>query len=85
MSENESIDAHEEFNYKFRNIWADNGDSMSVQYAGTGALKSDFTRTGKRTKYGLLRDGGNSLVRYVINNFYDGFNQVLLSNHLVLK
>jgi len=25
-------------------VWADNGDILSIQYAGTGALKSDFTR-----------------------------------------
>ena len=24
--------------------WANNGDAISLQYAGTGALKSDFTR-----------------------------------------
>jgi hypothetical protein len=48
---------------------------MSIQYAGTGALKSDFTRLGKRTTYGLVRDGVNSLQRYIYNNFYDGFRQ----------
>ncbi len=57
-------------------VWADNGDILSKQYAGTGALKSDFTRTGQRTTYGALRDGANSLYRYVINNFYDGSKQV---------
>lgn len=31
---------------QFRNIWADHGDDVSRQYAGTGALKSGFTRTG---------------------------------------
>jgi len=25
-------------------VWADNADACSVQYAGTGALKTDFTR-----------------------------------------
>jgi len=24
--------------------WADNADALSKQYAGTGALKTDFTR-----------------------------------------
>lgn len=33
-------------------------------------------RLGKRTTYGLMRDGVNSLQRYFINNFYDGFRQV---------
>jgi len=31
---------------QFRIIWADHGDDISRQYAGTGALKSGFTRTG---------------------------------------
>ena len=45
---------------------------ISLQYAGTGALKTDFTRTGTRTKFGLLQDGWNSAVRYVLNTFCDG-------------
>jgi len=60
----------------FRTVWADNADYMSIQYSGTGALKTDFTRTGKRTQAGVLRDGINSLTRYYKNNFTDGFRQV---------
>lgn len=59
----------------FKNVWADNADLVSVQYSGTGALKTDFTRTGKRTKKGLMNDGVNSLTRYYLNNFNDGFRQ----------
>jgi hypothetical protein len=29
-----------------KNVWADNADIMSKQYTGTGALKTDYTRTG---------------------------------------
>lgn len=43
----------------------------SMLYAGTPALKGDFTRTGQRTKLGLLQDGTNSAIRYVVNNFQD--------------
>ena len=39
------------------------------QYAGTGALKSGFTRTGKRTLGGLIDDGVKSMTRYYLNNF----------------
>ena len=42
-------------------------------YTGTPALKTDFTRTGKRTYQGALNDGINSLTRYYINNFTDGY------------
>lgn len=33
--------------------WANNGDAVSQQYAGTCALKGDFTRTGRRRMRGL--------------------------------
>ncbi|XP_003747700.1 phosphatidylinositide phosphatase SAC1 [Galendromus occidentalis] len=59
----------------FRNVWADNGDACSLQYAGTGALKSDYTRTGKRSIVGALWDGWNSSIRYYKNNFSDGQRQ----------
>ena len=56
-------------------VWADNADFISLQYAGTGALKTDFTRTGKRSMWGLMADGWNSMIRYYKNNFTDGFRQ----------
>lgn len=34
----------------FRASWTRNADVISMLYTGTGALKTDFTRTGKRTK-----------------------------------
>ena len=59
----------------FKTIWADHGDGVSRQYAGTGALKSGFTRTGKRGLGGLADDGFKSLARYYLNNFRDGEKQ----------
>ncbi|RWS27752.1 Phosphatidylinositide phosphatase SAC1-like protein, partial [Leptotrombidium deliense] len=75
LAHGESIDDHHHFADVYRNVWADNADMCSIQYAGTGALKTDFTRTGKRTKTGLVKDGLNSLIRYYKNNFADGFRQ----------
>lgn len=63
------------FETLFRNVWADNADLISTQYSGTGALKTDFTRTGKRTILGALQDGMNSITRYYKNNFNDGYRQ----------
>ena len=63
------------FEHHFKNVWADNADAVSFMYAGTGALKTDFTRTGTRTLAGALADGKNSLVRYYLNNFADGTRQ----------
>jgi hypothetical protein len=46
-----------------------------VLSAGTDALKTDFTRTGRRTVAGMLQDGMNSAARYYKNNLADGFRQ----------
>lgn len=56
-------------------VWADHADLISRAYAGSGALKTDFTRTNKRTKMGVLEDGYKSIMRYVRNNYFDGARQ----------
>ncbi|RLN70280.1 hypothetical protein BBJ29_006583 [Phytophthora kernoviae] len=66
---------YESFELVFKNAWADNADYVSRMYAGTGALKTDFTRTGRRTLTGALQDGVNSVTRYYLNNFADGIRQ----------
>lgn len=76
LSLGQSIQSVLAFDSLFKNVWADNADLISVQYSGTGALKTDFTRTGKRTIQGALQDGINSMTRYIKNNFSDGFRQV---------
>ena len=58
-----------------RVVWADHADAISKAYSGTGALKTDFTRTGKRTKKGALDDLSKSAMRYLKNNFFDGARQ----------
>ncbi|KAJ8942653.1 hypothetical protein NQ318_013366 [Aromia moschata] len=74
-TQNQSLEQQLSFESLFKNVWADNADVLSIEYSGTGALKTDFTRTGKRTKLGLIRDGINSLTRYYKNNLTDGFRQ----------
>lgn len=64
-----------QFNLFFQNFWADNADAVSCAYSGTGALKTDYTRTGKRTKMGALYDLMNSITRYYLNNYKDGLRQ----------
>jgi len=60
---------------QFRSAWTNNANAVSILYTGTPAMKTDFTRTGKRTFKGNLADGKYAITRYVINNFYDGYNQ----------
>ncbi|KAK5862813.1 hypothetical protein PBY51_018173 [Eleginops maclovinus] len=83
----QQIEEQMDFGKKFKNAWADNADACAKQYAGTGALKTDFTRTGKRTQWGLLMDGWNSMIRYYKNNFSDGYRQdsidLFLGNYAV--
>ncbi|KAG4100035.1 hypothetical protein H8356DRAFT_988502 [Neocallimastix lanati (nom. inval.)] len=83
----QKVEEDKSFINKFNNIWADNANAMSLQYSGTNALKTDFTRTGKRTKMGAFTDFENSVVRYVKNNFMDGRRQdgfdFFLGNYVV--
>ncbi|KAK5129473.1 hypothetical protein LTR08_003233 [Meristemomyces frigidus] len=60
----------------FNTLWADNGDAISKQYAGTSALKGDFTRTRKRNWAGALSDFSLTLNRYYNNIFGDYFLQL---------
>jgi hypothetical protein len=62
----------------FNTLWADNGDAISRQYAGTAALKGDFTRTRKRNISGALADFGLTLSRYYNNIVNDYFTQALI-------
>jgi hypothetical protein len=59
----------------YKQLWVNNADAMSLAYAGSGALKVDFTKTGKRTINGVISDAINSTMRYYINNFTDGVKQ----------
>jgi len=59
----------------FKALWANNADAVSMGYAGTPALKTDFTRTGKSTFKGKINDGIHSVARYYKNNLTDGHKQ----------
>lgn len=82
-----------------RELWAENGDALSRIYAGTGALNTSFTRSGKRTLAGtwelsrdkvcsivvpgVLSDATKSVSRAYINNFQDKGKQVAIDMFLV--
>ncbi|KAG7007150.1 inositol-1,4,5-trisphosphate 5-phosphatase 1 [Physcia stellaris] len=66
---NESASA--EFWMRHSSVWADNGDALSKIYAGTGALKTSFTRHGKMSLSGAIADARKSATRMYINNFAD--------------
>ncbi|CAG8628975.1 9935_t:CDS:10, partial [Racocetra fulgida] len=66
------ISHYEEFENIFNDVWANNGDSISREYAGTSALK-------------VVNDASNSLARMFQNTFKDFFRQAtidyILGNH----
>ncbi|CAG8561831.1 18417_t:CDS:10, partial [Acaulospora morrowiae] len=59
-------------------LWAENGDSLSKIYTGTGALKSEYTRSGKYTWAGVLNDATKTMNRFYINNFQDKSKQEVI-------
>jgi len=90
-----------DFNIKHGTIWADNGDvrkkafstlaqtdasqALSQIYAGTGALKSSFTRSGKMSIAGTLADARKSATRLYINKFEDKGRQSTMDMLLVRR
>lgn len=47
-------------------------------------MKTDFTRTGKRSRQGALEDGYKSVTRYIKNNYFDGPRQVSFACSLAM-
>ncbi|KAH6634362.1 SacI homology domain-containing protein [Chaetomium sp. MPI-SDFR-AT-0129] len=74
--------AASDFWSRHANLWADNGDSLSKIYAGTGALKSSFTRTGKMSLAGAIADVRKSATRLYYNNFADKARQITIDTLL---
>ncbi|MBA0551584.1 hypothetical protein Golob_022461 [Gossypium lobatum] len=84
----ETISSHTNLDEKYKILWANHGDDVSIQYSGTPALKGDFVRYGKRTVQGILNDFYNALGRYYFNNFSDGTKQDaidLLQGHYIVS
>ncbi|KAF3481739.1 SacI domain and endonuclease/exonuclease/phosphatase family protein [Arthroderma uncinatum] len=65
-------------------LWADNGDVLSRIYAGTGALKSSFTRHGAMSVAGQFADFRKSATRLFVNNFTDPGTQTTIDTLLGL-
>ncbi|WOH10955.1 hypothetical protein DCAR_0830432 [Daucus carota subsp. sativus] len=72
----------------FKTLWVEQGDEISLEYAGSHALKRDLVRFGKQTMAGRIKDGLSALSRYYYNNFQDGLRQDaidLISGHYTVK
>lgn len=88
FSSNDCISMFGEDFETFKTLWVEQGDEISLEYAGTHALKRDLVRFGKQTMAGLIKDGLSALSRYYYNNFQDGVRQDaidLISGHYTVK
>ncbi|XP_020522342.1 phosphoinositide phosphatase SAC8 isoform X2 [Amborella trichopoda] len=84
----DSMPQHSDVYDKFRTLWVDHGDEISLQYSGTHALKGDLVRYGRQTLAGLVKDGMSAVSRYYLNNFHDGVRQDamdLISGHYTVS
>ncbi|KAJ2835345.1 Inositol-1,4,5-trisphosphate 5-phosphatase 1, partial [Coemansia sp. 'formosensis'] len=63
-------------------LWRANGNAISRSYAGTGALKSDVTTSGKLGWAGFFSDASKSLSRLMQNNFQDKGKQSVIDTLL---
>jgi len=77
-----SIDGSATLKSMFRELWADHGDVTALQYAGTGALKSDYTRTGVRTYGGACDDLYKAIDRAYQDNYVNPQKQIVVDDIL---
>ena len=68
-------DSTNEFKEKFKNIWAENGDEISIQYAGTASTHTTVTKNGGHGLMGLIQHGIATVSRIYHGNFEDYFKQ----------
>jgi hypothetical protein len=59
----------------FKELWADLGDYISIQYAGTASTITTVTKNGKHTFLGLVQHGLVSITRFYQGSFEDNFKQ----------
>ena len=59
-----------------RELWAENGDALSVINTGTGSLNAHFARSGAKKGWtGLISDAAKSASRMYVNHFQDASKQ----------
>ena len=63
------------FSAKFRSLWSDNGNHLSIQYSGTDSTTSAITKDGKSGILGSISSGISSVGRFFKNNFGDELRQ----------
>ena len=64
-----------QFKENFKTIWAENGDSISMQYSGTASTITTVTKTGGHSLMGLFQHAKATVTRLYQGNIEDKFKQ----------
>ncbi len=62
----------------FKEFWAENGDFISIQYAGTESTSTKVTLNGKKGIMGMLSHANVSINRFFQGTFSDEFKQLCI-------
>lgn len=60
---------------KFKTLWAEMGDFISIQYAGSASTITSITKHGKHGVFGLFQHGLATITRFYQGSFEDSFKQ----------
>ncbi len=60
---------------KFKELWSENGDQISIQYAGTASTITTVTKTGGHNFKGIIDHGIATVTRFYQGTFEDEFKQ----------
>jgi hypothetical protein len=84
FNQNESFFSLGENYFKegIKNIWAENGDLISIQYAGTESTITTVTKTGGHTFKGFIKHSIATVSRFYQGSFEDDFKQECIDTFL---
>ena len=70
------------FKESFKDLWAENGDQISIQYAGTASTITTVTKTGGHNLMGIIQHGIATVSRIYQGSFEDYFKQECIDTFL---
>jgi len=74
-TETQYLNDGQRLNNAFRNLWVENGNSLSILYSGTESTTAGITRAGKEGFLSSITSRLNSMNRFIKNNFKDDHKQ----------
>ena len=69
----------------FKAFWADNGNYISMQYAGTESTSTNVTLAGKKGIKGMFQHTNVTISRFFIGTFKDEYKQACIEALLQQK